>query len=81
MRLIDPRVRKRHARLGLAHVWPCRYRYRRRRCRLGAPRDEHLERLTQQQRFVWGHPQELLQLHNGHVCATSGQQSPGFETA
>ena len=46
-----------------------------------APRDERLERLTQQQRLVWGHPQELLQLHNGHVCATSGQQSPGFETA
>ena len=24
--LIDPRVRQRHARLGLAHVWPCRHR-------------------------------------------------------
>jgi hypothetical protein len=23
----------------------------------------------------------LLQLHNGHVCATCGQQAPGFETA
>jgi hypothetical protein len=50
--LIDPRVCNSYARLGLAHVGPRRYRCRRRGYRIHAPRDEHLERLTQQQRFV-----------------------------